>query len=229
MESHWHLREPDFFTGLAPEKEAFMSLAKRRDLKKNDLVFQENDPGDSCFYLESGLIKIFRITLDGKEPIFFLRRQGEFFGLAEVMEAQPRKANAQAITPVTLYEIGKKNFNGLLAAHHPLARRVIEVLGRRLRYLGELIENLMVCDVRTRLARLLIYLCYDGLTDVGSLEGPVRLPVSLTQEQLAAMTGSTQQTVSEILKKFQEEGFINVSQRHITIVKPQALLQAAQQ
>lgn len=224
MPTSWHLREQDFFVGLATEKQAFMVLAKRRDLKKNGVVFFEDDPGDSCFYLESGLIKIFKITPDGKEPIFFIRRQGEFFGLAEVMEAKSRKANAQAITPVVLHEIGKKNFNDLLACHYPLARRVIEVLGRRLRYLGEQVENLMSCDVSTRLAKLLVYLSYDQLTDEDSWVRPAQIPVSLTQEQLAAMVGSTQQTVSEMLKNFQEEGLIAISKRQITILNPLLLL-----
>lgn len=224
MPTSWHLREQDFFTGLAAEKQAFLSLAKRRDLKKTDMVFFEDDPGDSCFYLESGLIKIFKITPDGKEPIFFLRRQGEFFGLAEVMEAKPRKANAQAITPVALYEIGKKDFDALLARHYPLARRVIEILGRRLRYLGEQVENLMSCAVSTRLAKLLVYLSYDQLTDEDSWLKPTRVPVSLTQEQFAAMVGSTQQTVSETLKKFQDEGLIAITRRQITLLNPLLLL-----
>ncbi len=228
MPTSWHLREHDFFVGLVAEKKAFMSLAKSRDLKKNDMVFFEGDPGDSCFYLENGLIKIFKITLDGKEPIFFLRRKGEFFGLAEVMEARPRKANAQAITPGVLYEISKKNFDDLLASHYPLARRVIEVLGRRLRYLGEQVENLMVCDVSTRLAKLLVYLSSDQLMDEASWVKPAHIPVSLTQEQLASMTGSTQQTVSEMLKKFQEEGLIAVSKRQITILNPLQLLHQAE-
>ncbi|MGA9756603.1 MAG: Crp/Fnr family transcriptional regulator [Desulfobaccales bacterium] len=228
MPTSWHLREHDFFAGLAAEKKAFMSLAKSRDLKKNDMVFFEGDPGDSCFYLENGLIKIFKITLDGKEPIFFLRRKGEFFGLAEVMEARPRKANAQALTPGKLYEISKKNFDALLASHYPLARRVIEVLGRRLRYLGEQVENLMVCDVSTRLAKLLVYLSYDQLMDEDSWAKPAHIPISLTQEQLASMTGSTQQTVSEMLKKFQEEGLIAVSKRQITILNPLQLLHQAE-
>jgi CRP/FNR family transcriptional regulator, cyclic AMP receptor protein len=229
MPTSWHLREQDFFVGLAAEKQAFMSLAKRRELKKNDMVFFEDDPGDSCFYLGSGLIKIFKITLDGKEPIFFLRRQGEFFGLAEVMEAKPRKANAQAITPGVLYKISQKNFDDLLASHYPMARRVIVVLGRRLRYLGEQIENLMVCDVSTRLAKLLVYLSYDQLTDEDSWVPPAQILVSLTQEQLAAMAGSTQQTVSEILKKLQEEKLITISKKRITILNPLKLLQKAEQ
>jgi CRP/FNR family cyclic AMP-dependent transcriptional regulator len=229
MPTSWHLREDDFFSGLAAEKQAFMALARRRDLKKTDMVFFEDDPGTSCFYLESGLFKIFMIAPDGKEPIFFLRRPGEFFGLAEVMEAKPRKANAQAITPVTLFEIGKKDFDDLLARHYSLARRVIEVLGRRLRYLGEQIENLMVCAVATRLTKLLVYLCYDLLTDEGSWLQPVQIPVSLTQEQLASMTGSTQQTISEILKKLQEEELITISKKRITILNPIKLLQKAEQ
>ena len=227
MATSWHLRESDFFDGLAEEKKAFLSLARRRELKKNDMVFFEDAPGNSCFYLESGLIKIFKISPEGKEPIFFLRRKGEFFGLAEVMEGKHRKANAQAITPAVLFEIGRKNFDDLLARHYALARRVIEVLGRRLRYLGEQIENLMSCDVSTRLAKLLVYLCYDQLADEDSWVRPTQILFSLTQEQLADMVGSTQQTVSEMLKKFQNEGLIVISKRQITILNPLVLLQKA--
>lgn len=93
-----------------------------------------------------------------------------------------------------------------------------------MRYLGEQVENLMSCDVSTRLAKLLVYLSYDQLTEVESWERPAQIPVSLTPEQLAAMTGSTQQTLSEILKKFQEEGLIAVSKRQITILNSLVLL-----
>jgi CRP-like cAMP-binding protein len=224
----WHFHESDFFTGLEAEKRAFLSLATRRRLNKNDMVFFEDDCGDSCFYLEDGIVKIFKITLEGKEPIFFLRRKGEVFGLAEVIEARPRKANAQAITPGILYEIAKQDFEKLLAAHYPLARKVIQILGRRLRYLGEQIESLMVCDVGTRLSKLLIYLTYDKLLDEKSWHQPVLVPMTLTQEQLASLTGSTQQTVSETLKKFQEEGLITISHKEISILNPMRLLSKAQ-
>lgn len=76
----------------------------------------------------------------------------------------------------------------------------------------------------TRLAKLLVYLSYDGLTDEDSWVRPTQIPVSLTQEQLAAMAGSTQQTVSEMLKKFQEEGLITIYKRQITILNPLLLL-----
>ncbi len=229
MELHWHLGKTDFFAGNPEEKSAFLGKALRRVLKKNDMIFFEEDPGDSCYYLETGLIKIFRISPMGKEPIFFLRRAGELFGLAEVMEGKIRKANAQALAPCVLYEIGKEDFEDLLDARPMLARKVIQVLGRRLRYLGEQVESLMVCDVRTRLVKLLVYLCYDLLPDAESWKHPVTLPMTLTQEQMAAMTGSCQQTVSGILKGLQDEGLIEVRGKIISVRNPLALLSVAEQ
>ncbi len=220
MEAHWHLHENDFFRNLATEKEEFISLATRKSLKKNDFIFYEGDPGKSCFYLESGSVKIFRVTTLGKEPMFFVRKGGDMFGLAEVIDAKERKCNAQALTPCILYEINKENFELLLSRFHSISRQVIKVMGRRLRYLGEQIENLMVCDVTTRMLKLLFYLCCNSLLDRASLSQPTKVPINLTQEQMASLTGSCQQTISESLKELQQNGLIQISKKEITLLNP---------
>jgi len=224
VQIHWHLNENEFFDGLPEEKKLFLALSVRHEFRKRDFIFLEGDPGDVCFWLERGLVKIFRSSLAGKEPTFFLRRAGEMFGLAEVMDGNPRKCNAQALSSCTVFSIGKIDFEGLLSEHYPLTRRVITALGRRLRYLGEQVENLMVCDVATRILKLLVYLSYDKLIDNSVLEKPVIVPFNLTQEQLAAMTGSCQQTISETLKKLQEEGLIILTKKEITILRPSDIL-----
>ncbi len=220
MQLHWHLGEEDFFKNLPTEKSEFLSLSVRRPLKKHSLIFAEDEPANSCFYLEEGSVKITRITLWGKEPIIFVRKAGELFGLAEVIEGKKRKCNAQAISSCILYEIKRNDFEDLLSRHYLLARQVIEVLGRRLRYLAEQVENLMVCDVSTRLLKLFLYLSYPKLVDLDSANSSIIVPVSLTQEQLAACTGSCQQTVSETLKALQDDGLIRISKKQITILKP---------
>ncbi len=220
MQPHWHLGEEEFFRDLPMEKGEFLSHSVRRILKKNDLIFAEDEPANSCFYLEEGSVKISRITLWGKEPIIFVRKAGELFGLAEVIEGKERKCNAQALSSCILYEIKRNDFEDLLSRHYLLARQVIEVLGRRLRYLAEQVENLMVCNVATRLLKLFVYLSYPKLIDSDSVDSPIVVPVSLTQEQLAACTGSCQQTVSETLKLLQEEGLIQVAKKQVIIMKP---------
>lgn len=192
MEISWHIREKDFFWQLPTEKKDFLSLATLRSVPKNEFLFLTGSIGDSAFYLEEGKVRIFRITSIGKEVVVFLRQPGEMFGLAEILGGQKRVFSTQAITPCRIYEIKKDEFEILLRRHYPLARRVIEVLGRRVRYLGEQIESLMVSDVPSRLLKLLTCLCCHDLSDSKALNKPISLPVKLTQEQIAAMIGSTQ-------------------------------------
>jgi CRP/FNR family transcriptional regulator, cyclic AMP receptor protein len=225
MEIQWHLIEKDFFSGLPDEKRDFVSLGVPRAVEKKEFIFEEGKSGGSAFYLEEGRIRIFRVSSLGKEAIVFIRNRGEMFGLAEILGEQKRVFNAQAITPCRLYEIKRKDFEMLLRRHFSLAQRVIEVLGRRVRYLGEQLESLIVCDVPARLLRLLTCLCCPGVPDPKMLDKPVPIPVKLTQEQIAAMIGSTQQTVSETLKKLKEEGLIEVSGKEITILRPREIFE----
>jgi CRP/FNR family transcriptional regulator, cyclic AMP receptor protein len=221
----WHLSEQDFFLGLPVEKRDFLSLAVKRDVKKNSIIFVEGDPGDYCYYLEKGSIKVFRATIVGKEPIFWVRKPGDLFGLAEVIDGKERICTAQTLSPCLIYEIHRKDFEEILARYHTVSRKVMAVLGRRLRYLCEQVENLMVWDVTSRLSRLLVYLSFNHLMNPNPDDEAVCFPISLTQEDLAAMTGSCQQTVSETLKKLQQEGLVRVSRKEITIVKPLELLE----
>ncbi len=223
----WHLSEVDFFNHLPAEKEAFMSYSKRKKYGKGSIIFLEEEPGCSCFYVETGIIKIFRTTHQGKEPIFFLRKKGEMFGIAEVIDAKNRKANAQTLTPCVLREIQKKDFETLLTNYPTFAKTIIRVLGRRIRYLGQTIENLITCDVTNRLAKLLVYLSINNLSDHESWVNPVIVPISLTQEQMADMTGSCQQTISETLSYFQKQKLIKVRKKQITILNPLVLLSNA--
>ncbi|MEK7827077.1 MAG: helix-turn-helix domain-containing protein, partial [Thermodesulfobacteriota bacterium] len=78
----------------------------------------------------------------------------------------------------------------------------------------------------TRLSRLLFYLsCYKQM-DPEVWNASDAIPVKLTQEQMASMIGSCQQTVSAVLKQFEMEGLIRVSRnrREIIILKPVSLV-----
>lgn len=220
----WHLVKGGFFDGLEREFEAFRKLASVRRLKKNAIVFFEGDRCDRSFYLDRGSVKIFRVSLHGKEPTFFIRSEGEMFGLAEVVGGERRKCSAQALADGVLLEIRRDDLLELLATQPFMARRIIEVLGRRIRYLSEQLENVMTCDVPTRLLKLLLCLSHDEIAQARG--GPADVPVRLTQGQIAAMTGSCQQTVSETLAAFEARGLIAVSRQRIRLLDPGAILEA---
>ena len=217
-----------FFNDMTEVRQKFLDLSIRKEFSKNEIIFFEEEFSPSCYYLEKGVVKIFKISLSGKEPIIFMRHQGEMFGLAEVVDNKKRKCNAQTLTDCVLHVLHKKRFEELVKSSPEFALMVISVLGARIRYLGERIESLMVCDVSTRLAKLLVFLAFNQLNDPESWKHAVELQKKLTQEQMASMTGSCQQTISETLKSFQEEGLIQVNRRKITLLDPLALLGRAE-
>ncbi len=228
MENLWYLQDLNFFAGLEEQRQRFLRRAVRRPLPKNEIVFFEGDRGDSCFYVASGLVRIFSITDSGKESIFFLRRPGEMFGLSEVLNAFPRRANAQTMMPTELYTMQSEEFDRLLAEDYMMARRVITMLGSRVRYLGSRLSTLATGSVMNRLIKLLISLVYDLLPDAGAWDRPVAVPIRISQEQLASMTGSTQPTVSDLLQKLHRSGLISIAHRQITICSPMQLLARAE-
>lgn len=224
MDRMWYLRGSDVFAGLGKEKELFLRKAGKLRLKKHDMIFFEGDPGNCCYYLASGLVRIFSVHGSGKEPVFFLRHSGELFGISEVLEGYPRNANAQAMADVELYKVGKEDFDALLRENYVLARRIITLLGCRVRHLGDTIYNLVAGSVENRLGKLLVALAYGLMDKSRNWTGPVTLPMRISQEQLAQLAGSTQPTISELLKKFQRQGLISVDKRLITLLEPEALL-----
>lgn len=216
MDSNWHLSEKDFFWDLAEERKALLSMATRMEVRQNHFIFTEGESGDHAYYLEQGAVSIFRTNWVGKEPVVSLRKSGELFGLAEVVGGRERKCTARTIAPSIIYRIGKIDFEAVLSNHYKLARRVIQILGRRIRYLDEQLENFMVCDVTTRVLKLMVYLAYPEADKVDVVKN-IKIPLKLTQEQIASMTGSCQQTVSVLLSRFQEEGLISIDKRHIVV------------
>lgn len=83
----WHLRTPDLFEGLPAEvKKAFFDKASLRILRKKEYVFKENEPVFSCFYLKKGIVRIFRVSKNGKEAVLFIHNDGALFGLAEIIK-----------------------------------------------------------------------------------------------------------------------------------------------
>jgi CRP/FNR family cyclic AMP-dependent transcriptional regulator len=225
VEVSWQFMGKDFFWQLPVEKKDFISFSTARIAKKNEPIFLEGDSGKSIFYLEEGKVRIFRSSPSGKETILSIRQPGELFGLAEVIGKHERVFSAQAITPCRLYELQGKEFEILLRRHYPLAQRVIEELGRRLRYLGEQIDSLMLSDVSNRLLKLLMCISCHNVIDQNEMNSPILVSLKLTQEQIAAMIGSTQQTVSETLKKLKEDGLIEISGKEITLLKPQKIFE----
>ncbi len=221
------LRRISFFEGLGEEgKSLFLSQSRRMCLKKGETLFQSGDPCRSCYFIEKGLVRIYGVTGSGKEPVFFLRRTGEMFGLAEILNDGVRMANAQTIMPTTVYACDSAAFRTMLKTHFEMSLRVINILGMRLRYLNEQIQSLTTATVRDRLLRLMVYLVCDSLPEDLASPGwqEVHASIPVSQEMIASIIGSTQPTISSTLQQLQQEGLLQVRRSHIDILDARQLV-----
>ncbi len=174
------------------------------------MIFNEGDPGSGFYIVEQGRIKVFKLSIDGKEQILHIYGRGRPFGEVPVFEGKSFPASAMAIKESTLLYMPRDKFVAVLSETPALAMNMLGVLSKRLREFTIQIENLALKEVPARIASYLVTLMREQ-----SNNNEVLLPVS--KVQLASLIGTTPETLSRIFKKMSEENLIGVAAGRISI------------
>ncbi len=188
---------------------------------RNDIIFTEGDPGNGFYIVETGKIKIYKMSMEGKEQILHIYGPGKPFGEVPVFEGSHFPASAVAMEPSTIIFIPRDKFIDLLSRTPALAMNMLGMLSRRLRQFTTQIENLSLKEVPARLAGYFITLSQEQ-----ERSGMVTLPVS--KAQLANLIGTTPETISRMLKKMSDTGYITVDNRSIKLLDPVALAELSE-
>ncbi len=193
--------------------EAVAQAAIRRHFGKDEMIFLEDDSCAGLCIVEEGRIKLFKVSLDGREQVVKLLGPGEFFNEVAVLDGGPNPVSAMAALESTLWIIHRNAMSDLLARYPALAQGVIENLAARARHLISLVEDLSLRTVSARLAKLLL------TQAVGGDETPRRL----TQQEMAAQLGTVREMVGRALRSFEEEGLIRFDRHRIIILDQEGL------
>lgn len=209
---------PVFQSAGEEELRVIAAVATRQKLEAGMVLFCAGDTGDALYVVESGNIKISRITAEGKERILRILGQGEVIGEMALFDEEPRSADAVAMGDTLLIRLPKAEFLKILETVPQLAIRLLAVLAARLRMMNEKLEDLTFLDARRRIARLLVDLA-GGWYEQHEDPDAVTLKLKLTHEEMAALVGTSRETVSRVLGEFQETGTIYVAERVVHIRK----------
>lgn len=205
------------FKGLAePQLKEFIKIAVEKKIKKGDTVFFEGENANGFYLVLEGVIKVFKVSSDGKEQILHILGPGEPFGEVPVFSGQRFPANAEPIIQSRLLFFARKDFIGLISGNPSLALNMIAVLSMRLREFAAQIENLSLKEVPGRLATYLIYLSGEQNNN-----GMVNLDIS--KGQLASLLGTIPETLSRIFNRMSKQGLIKVKDRAVMILDPEGL------
>lgn len=217
---HELLRSISYLSGLEEATlKALAQVALRRRYDAGQMIFLEGDPCAGLFIVESGRVKIFKLSPGGREQILHIFGVGEGFNDVAVLDGGPNPASAMALEPTSVLVIDRPSMVDLLGRYPALSKAIIENLAGRARHLVSLVEDLSLRTVEGRLAKLLLEEAKEA--DLG------RVPRRLTQTQMAARLGTVREVVTRALQKLENEGIIQIERHRIIILDQEALEEKA--
>ncbi len=205
------------FNGLPGEQiEEIAKIAIEKKYSRGETIFFEGDEGNGFYMVNSGKIKIFKMSFSGKEQTLHIFGPGEPFGEVPVFHGDPFPATAETLEKTSVVFFPRKEFIELVHKSPSIAINMLGILSMRLRRFATQIENLSLKEVPARLSGYLLYL----IEEQGSSE---RVRLEISKGQLASLLGTIPETLSRIFAKMSEEGLISVKGRDIQILDREAL------
>jgi len=216
-----------FFAGLPTAAlEAVNRLFRDVGYTPGETIYTEGQPSERLCVVATGKVKLVRHGLDGQEVLLGLLGQGELFGSLALLGAQTHLESALAHTTACVLVITPEDFQAILLQHPPVALNVLEVVSRRLDESQERVKQLSADPAERRVAHALLKL---GVTLGEEHQGECLIQVPVSRQDLAAMTGTTPETVSRILSQFRRQGMVRSGRQWIAITDLRRLSQAAGQ
>jgi CRP-like cAMP-binding protein len=189
-------------------------LMVERRVDKHEIIWLEQEPAKMVYFNASGLIKLFRMSTEGKEQILRLVRPGDCFGYPGMFNGGSNPESAQALVPSVLYGLMKSDLEALLQDYEQLAINTIRALATETHHYMSLVGDLSLRRVSGRLAKMLLEHSNEGIYDTS---------LFLTQENMAAMTGTVREVIGKSIKALEEKGAIRADNRKIIIEDSNAL------
>lgn len=197
------LKNIPLFNGLDDiDLKRIAELMVTKRYKKNNLIIFEDDLGSNLFFIKNGRVKISGISDEGGEAIFSILAEGEFFGELSLIDGLPRSATVTSIEDVELWVLHRGDFLEMLERYPQVSITLLKELARRIRRSDMQIKSLSLKDARGRVASTLIRLAED----IGVIRGgKVVINELPLQRDLASIAGTSRETISRVIKKFEEE------------------------
>ncbi len=224
------LKKIFIFSELTDENlETIGKFSRLKKLSKGDIIFFDTEPYMGFYIVINGMVKIYKISRDGREHIIHLVDKFNTFAevplfenVGEILDKDFRyPANAAAVTDDTeVLLIPHRQFIQLMETNRQLCLRMISGFAKRLRYLNNHIENITLKDVTKRVALFLS----DELNKnkkSGLNNNTIKLKIS--KHDLASYLGTIIETLSRTFKRMQDDEIIDVDGKSIKIISEHKL------
>ncbi|MGD0438131.1 MAG: Crp/Fnr family transcriptional regulator [Bryobacteraceae bacterium] len=188
-------------------------------------VFSEGSPAEALFFLESGLVKLYKRGADNKELILQIISSGELFGEQALTGESSRCVAAEILHEGAIYVIPRELFLRACERRPEFWRELSMFLTARNRQLEKKVELLCLRDVEYRI----LYYMAELAGAFGSKSNVSEYSIPLSQGELASLIGATRETTSTTLNALARRGVIRLGRRQLIVPSIEGVRAAADQ
>lgn len=194
-------------------------VEKRRRIKQGELLFSNGETFTSLYAIRTGFFKTCVTSVDGREQVTGFQMAGEIIGMDGIV-SDHHNCNAVALEDAEVCEMPFASVEDLSRELPGLQRHVHKIMSREIVRENSVMMLLGNMRAEERLAAFLLNLV-QRLHARGLSQS--ELVLRMTREEIGSYLGLKLETVSRAFSKFSEEGIIEVKQRHVKIIAPEAL------
>jgi CRP/FNR family transcriptional regulator, cyclic AMP receptor protein len=191
--------------------------SKTRAVKRGTIIFSKGDPGNSLFAVVKGTLKIEVTSAEGREAVFNIVGPGELVGEIALLDGKERTADAVASSDCELLVIDRREFIPFVKSQPILASKLIDLLCARLRWISDHVEQVIIPNLSSRLAKALVRLAERD----GSINAKQKL--TITQLELSQMVGMSRESINKQLRAWARRKLVRLERGGIIMLDKEAL------
>jgi CRP/FNR family transcriptional regulator len=196
------------------------AVAQLRTVRAGEQIVTEGDPCQGLYVVVEGRVKVVKVSAEGREQVLLILGPGRTFNDVPVFDGGANPANVEALEDGAIALVPGAAMHTLMERHPIIAAAALRVLASRLRTMTLMVESLAFRDVTARVAGL-IRACAAGEQPL--VEGVPHACAHITQQELAALTGSVREVVQRALKTLENAGAIRLGRARIDVLDPDVL------
>ncbi|MFN8340263.1 MAG: Crp/Fnr family transcriptional regulator [Cyclobacteriaceae bacterium] len=196
----------------------FKKSLKLKKIKKGTILFHEGAYPKGVFILKRGKVKIFQRSRNGSEQIVYIYVPGDMFGYRPILSNDRHPASAMAIEDSGVYFLSPENFNKILTRSASFSNFLLRNLSNEFSVLVNRIAAFGQRSVKERLALSLLM-----LNEKYRQSPQESAEIVLSRTDLAALVGTTIETVARMVGQLKQDRIIKTLGRRIVIMDSKSL------
>lgn len=220
------LRKIDLFRSLALAQLAVLNGLMRRQIWPSGArIMMIGEFDDTAYIIQAGVVKVVVEHPDGSELILGILGPGDVIATFTIGECLGGARSIVAMDETAVFWIDREAFDRCLQTMPMLSANLSSVLARRVRMANERVEALAGMDVRSRVVRHLLLLAREYGQPATATNGHVRIPLRLTQGELAHLVGASRVRVNQTLGELRRRQLVDKDETNLQWVCDMAALE----